>query len=84
MNMKDILYKSQNITNQEILKIFQQQYPAIRVKDYRPLCPQLFTDGLIGITIWLENGDIIQYYPHQRVNKENIYANNGRNGEDLL
>lgn len=81
---KDTLYRSQNLVNEEILEIFKQQYPTTKIKDYRPLCPQLFTEGLQGITIWLENGDVIQYYPHQRVDKESAYANNGRNGENLL
>ena len=67
---KDALYKSQNLTNADLLKIFKQNYPMLKVEDYRPLCPQLFTDGLVGITIWLENGDTIQYYPHQRASKE--------------
>jgi len=37
----------------------------LRVKDYRPLCPELFTHDLKGITIWLKNGDVIQYYPKE-------------------
>lgn len=53
------------MTNSEILKIFDEKYPGIKEVDYRPLCPELFTKNLIGITIWLENGDVIQYYPKE-------------------
>ena len=81
---KDTLYRSQKLVNKEIMDMFKENYPNIEVEDYRPLCPQLFTANLQGVTIWLKNGDIIQYYPHQRLDKESIYANNGRNGEDLL
>ena len=56
------------MTNGEIYKTFEEKYliyPKVRVKDYRPLCPELFTHDLVGITIWLENGDVIQYYPKE-------------------
>lgn len=53
------------MTNGEILKTFGEKYPKLRVKDYRPLAPELFTNDLMGITIWLENGDVIQYYPKE-------------------
>lgn len=53
------------MTNGEILKIFGGKYPKLKVEDCRPLCPELFTKNLIGITIWLENGDVIQYYPKE-------------------
>lgn len=53
------------MTNGEVLKIFCEKYPEINTIDYRPLCPELFTKNLIGITIWLENGDVIQYYPKE-------------------
>ena len=58
------------MTNGDILKIFCVKYPKLRVKDYRPLCPELFTKDLKGITIWLENGDIIQYYPKEAQEEE--------------
>lgn len=53
------------MTNGEILTIFHEKYPGIRAVDFRPLCPELFTKNLIGVTIWLENGDVIQYYPKE-------------------
>lgn len=31
----------------------------------RPICHELFTDGRQGVTIWLKNGDIIEYYPNK-------------------
>ena len=49
----------------EALKIFRDKYPEIKVKDYRPLASELFTNNWKGITIWLENGDVIQYYPKE-------------------
>ena len=54
----------------EALKIFRDKYPKIKVKDYRPLAPELFTKDLKGITIWLENGDVIQYYPKEAQEKK--------------
>lgn len=65
--MEDVLYKSQNLINEELFSLFKENYPNIEVEDYRPLCPQLFTTNLQGITIWLKNGDIIQYYPRQKI-----------------
>lgn len=53
------------MTNSEILKVFNEKYPELKMVDYRPLCPEIFTKDLIGITIWLDNGDVIQYYPKE-------------------
>ncbi len=53
------------MTNSEILKIFNEKYPELNNIDYRPLCPEMFTKNLVGITIWLDNGDVIQYYPKE-------------------
>lgn len=55
--------KQIEITNQDIINQFTKAYPYLPVSDYRPLSPDVFTKGRIGITVWLENGDIIQYYP---------------------
>lgn len=52
------------MTNEEILNRFEGVFPFAKVDDFRPLCHELFTDGKQGITIWLENGDVIEYYPH--------------------
>lgn len=52
------------MTNEKILSRFKEVFPFAKVDDFRPLCHELFTDGKQGITIWLENGDVIEYYPH--------------------
>ena len=71
------------MTNSEILKIFYEKYPEIRAVDYRPLCPELFTKNLIGVTIWLENGDVMQYYPKEAQDEnskdglKNLYEREG-------
>ena len=59
--MDDQLY----ITNENIVTEFGKKYPGFQVIGYRPLCPELYTKDRIGVTIWLVNGDIIQYYPHE-------------------
>jgi DNA polymerase-3 subunit alpha len=41
-----------------------------KVEDYRPICHELFTDGKPGITIWLKNGDVIEYYPAAEADEE--------------
>lgn len=52
------------MTFEEILYKFKDVFPFAEVDDYRPLCHELFTDGKQGVTIWLKNGDIIEYYPN--------------------
>ena len=64
-----------NITNQNIFDCFHENYPDVRVQDYRPLCSELFTKNKIGITIFLENGDIIQYYPKTKIPENPDKAN---------
>jgi hypothetical protein len=51
------------MTFDEILNKFEDVFPFADVDDYRPICHELFTDGKLGITIWLKNGDVIEYYP---------------------
>ena len=51
------------MTYDELLNKFEETFPFAAVNDYRPICHELFTDGKVGITIWLENGDVIEYYP---------------------
>ena len=53
------------MTNEEILRLFNRKYLEMSPIDYRPLCPELFTKDLVGITIWLDNGDVLQYYPKE-------------------
>ena len=51
------------MTHEEILNRFKGEFSLTKIDDYRPICHELFTDGKQGITIWLDNGDIIEYYP---------------------
>ena len=51
------------MTNKELLVKFKNEFPFTKVSDFRPICHELFTDGRQGITIWLEDGSIIEYYP---------------------
>ena len=48
------------MTNEEIYKEFCKL--GIKHSDYRPLSAELVM-GKQGITVWLENGDIIIYFP---------------------
>lgn len=51
------------MTHEEILNRFKDEFPFAKIDDYRPICHELFTDDKQGITIWLKNGDTIEYYP---------------------
>jgi hypothetical protein len=53
------------MTYYDLLDKFLESFPFAKVDDYRPICHELFTDDKVGITIWLENGDVIEYYPKQ-------------------
>lgn len=52
------------MTYEDLLHIFESTFPFAKVDDYRPICHELFTDGKRGITVFLENGDVIEYYPN--------------------
>ncbi len=58
------------MTFDDVLNKFQDTFPFAKVEDYRPICHELFTDGKPGITIWLKNGDVIEYYPTDKGDKE--------------
>lgn len=51
------------MTFDDLLDKFHDAFPFAKVEDYRPICHDLFTEGKSGITIWLKNGDVIEYYP---------------------
>ena len=51
------------MTIDEVLERFKEAFPFAVVNDYRPICHELFTEGKEGLTIWLKNGDVIEYYP---------------------
>ena len=54
------------MTNKEILNRFKDAFPFAKIDDYRPICHELFTDGKQGITVWLKNGDVVEYYPNEK------------------
>lgn len=51
------------MTFDDLLDKFHDAFPFAKVEDYRPICHELFTDDKVGITIWMKNGDVIEYYP---------------------
>ena len=53
------------MTIDDVLEKFEDTFPFAKVNDYRPICHELFTDGKEGLTIWLDNGDVIEYYPNK-------------------
>lgn len=58
------------MTLDEVLNKFENAFPFAVVNDYRPICHELFTDGKEGLTIWLKNGDVIEYYPKTESEKK--------------
>lgn len=58
------------MTYEEILCKFHDLFPNAKIDDYRPVCHKLFEEGKFGCTIWLENGDMIVYYPKQEVGEQ--------------
>lgn len=57
--MKDERY----LTFEEIAHIFEERYHS-QIKEYRPIC-DLFLEDKRGLTIWLDNGDMIIYCPKE-------------------
>jgi len=53
-------------TNGEVFAEFKAKYPDMKVEDYRPLWDE-FVKGKVGITIWLDNGDILLYFPAAQI-----------------
>jgi len=58
---EDKTMKENKLTNEEIYKLFLTRHPQAKVSDYRPL---MNVEGQ-GITVWLENGDVILYFPER-------------------
>ena len=54
------------MTNRDIYKMFCNEYQNISVVDYRPLAGNVFTENRQGITLVMENGDILLYFPTRR------------------
>lgn len=55
------------MTIEECLDKFHDTFPFAEVDDYRPICHELFEKGKEGLTIWLKNGDMIVYYPKDKM-----------------
>ena len=68
---KGVLY----LTYGDLYMIFRETYPEIKPIDYRPN-GDLIIAGKIGITIWMDNGDVLFYYPNL-VRKESKGDKNG-------
>ncbi len=54
--------KPKPATNEDLFRIFCDKYPEMHVSDYSPL-DQAFTKGRCGITIFIDNGDTLLYFP---------------------
>ena len=54
--------KPKPVTNEDLFNIFRGAYPEMPVSDYRPL-DLAFTKDRLGITIFMDNGDILLYFP---------------------
>ena len=50
------------MTNGDLFSLFRQRFPNLRPVDMRPLDPTCVI-GRVGLTIWLDNGDIILWFP---------------------
>lgn len=59
------------MTYEEVLNKFEDAFPFAKVDDFRPICHELFAEGKEGITIWLENGDMLEYYPNAEGEEDN-------------
>mgnify|MGYP003299554865 CR=1 FL=1 len=57
-----------------MLDNFKKHYPQLKneISDYRPLSNVFIPNNRKGITIFLKNGDIIQYYPMETYKTEFI------------
>ena len=51
------------ITNEKLINLFHKRFPDIDIDDARPYDIEL-VKGRFGITIYLKNGDILQYFPN--------------------
>ena len=66
------------MTNKDLLMKFKDEFPFAKVNDFRPICHELFTDGRQGITIWLEDGSIVEYYPNMKGGNEQMTKEEAR------
>ncbi len=63
------------MTYNDLIETFKDRYSNLKIVDYRPVCHELFTDDKIGITIWLESGDVLEYYPKMEVEHDKARDN---------
>lgn len=49
------------ITNQDIYKKFCEYFGSSLATNYRPFDLD-FAKGMVGITVWLKNGDLVFYF----------------------
>ena len=57
-------------TYREIMTHFNELYPDLTVIDFRPACFD-FVTGMPGLTIWLDNGDVLLYFPRLKEEDQN-------------
>ena len=57
------------MSNQDLFNEFVKNYPDMKVNDYRPLWMDA-VKGKPGITIWLDNGDVILYFPKEKEERD--------------
>ena len=57
-------------TNGELFEMYKNNMPERKPIDYRPLSWK-FTPKTPGIVVWLDNGDIVLYFPKE-YEKENF------------
>lgn len=50
------------MTNGDLISMFTQRFPNLHLVDMRPLYRD-YVVGRVGLTIWLDNGDIILWFP---------------------
>ena len=52
------------MTNEDLYRLFRSTYPEIQPVDYRP-AESMFVKGRAGITIGIDNGDMLMYFPNK-------------------
>ena len=50
------------MTNGDLMSIFRQRFPNLTPVDFRPPSTD-YVGNRVGLTIWLDNGDIILWFP---------------------
>ena len=63
--------KHKCLSVEAIERVFRYRHPDLAINDIRPLAGDFFKEDYpYGITIWLKNGDLIEYYPALPVDAE--------------